>query len=138
MGHRSSDFHENRDSQRNEAVQEKPAHPFLQPNDLLYLSVTKPFLSPRGQKMINFLLTLGDDNPDAGGFDMAALLKRIAPKGTEQTLADLVPSLMNMLSNNNSGGETPLKINPALISSFISALSGNNPASNNNAAPAGD
>ncbi len=133
MGHRSSDSrdnHENREGQRKESfsVSENSTHPFLQSNDLLYLSVTKPFLSPRGQKLVNFFLTMGDEEPESR-FDLGGVLKQIAPKGAEQTLSDLVPTLMGMLSNVNpgSGSETdnPLKINPALINSFMSVLNNN-------------
>ncbi len=122
MGHRSESG--NSHDEKRDSLQEKVEHPFLQPNDMLYLSLTKPFLSPRGQKLVNFFLSMGDETHEFPALDVMNLVKGLSSKGNgeQPPLADLLPLLMNFLSNS----DLTSKINPGLINSVLSAFTGSN------------
>ena len=128
MGHHSSEEKgKDREKDKKTSIPESPLNKFFDQNDLAYLALIKPLLSPFGQKLVNYFVSLAD--PDSTGVtptvDLASILNHLAPKAGAGTgsINDLLPTLMQMQS---AGGTEQGKINPALLSALMTMLNKKN------------
>ncbi|HEY8464457.1 MAG TPA: hypothetical protein VIM29_10630, partial [Bacillota bacterium] len=96
MGHQSQETsHELKmvEAVNKEKEREKSSHPFLEKNDITFLSIVNPLLSPNAQKLVSFFINFGTDNSPAG-LNLNELLSQIGSK-TKNSGADLLPSLLS-------------------------------------------
>lgn len=120
-------------------VVEKGSHPFLEKNDVTYLSMIRPLLSANAQKLVAFFIDfdntgigagIGTNNTSAPSLNLTDLMGQLSP-GQKNSIADLAPSLLGMLSNNDSkGGIGGIGgaggINPALLTTLLGMLNNSN------------
>jgi len=119
MGHQSQETsHELKmvEAVNKEKEREKSSHPFLEKNDITFLSIVNPLLSPNAQKLVSFFINFGTDNSPAG-LNLNELLSQIGSK-TKNSGADLLPSLLSLASNSDLKNT----LSPALLTSLFSML----------------
>ncbi|HOJ77234.1 MAG TPA: hypothetical protein PLZ08_08365 [Bacillota bacterium] len=108
---------------------EKNLHPFLEKNDITFLSMINPLLSPNGQKLVSFFINFGNSdsvaNPVSPNSNLKDLFSQLTG-GQNNAIADLAPSLLGMLSGNAAGADSKGGgINPALLTTLLSSMLNN-------------
>lgn len=92
--------------------------PLFEKNDLSFLALVKPLLSPNGQKLVDLILVLNGgfspDNPP----DLLGLLSRLNLPGENNSAKEL---LMNLFNNTNNQ-ENETNPNMAMLASLLSSL----------------
>lgn len=92
-------------------------HPWLEKNDIVYLSMVKPLLSDKAQKLVGLLIDVG--NPASiGNLDIQSMLKGLTAKGEGNQIQEILPLLLGMFTS----GTEPGKLNPALLANLLSTL----------------
>jgi hypothetical protein len=124
MGHHSSEEKDkDRERDKKAAISENPLKSSLEQNDLSYFAMIKPLLSPFGQKLVNFFVSLGEG--DSAGvtppIDLAGIMNRFGPKAGTGSINDLLPALMQA-----AGGTEQGKINPAMLTALMTMLNKKN------------
>lgn len=97
---------------------EKPPHPFFEKNDLTFLSMVKPLLSPNAQKLVTFFLNFGEQDSKDNIPDLGGLFKQLTSKMDPNGGNDLLPALMSMLAGADNKGS----LNPAILTTLMSML----------------
>jgi hypothetical protein len=114
--------HHHREAAINEPQTDEPVsnsdHPFLETNDLTLLSIILPLLSEPGKQLISFFINFGNTKPINSIGDPLSLLKQLAPKLENSGIKEILPTLMTLLSNQDSKSA----LNPALLSSMLSTI----------------
>lgn len=95
------------------------SHPFLEKNDVTFLSIINPLLSPNAQKLVSFFINFGNTETNTG-FNINELLNQFNSKA-KPSGADLLPSLLGLASNSDLKNA----LNPALLTTLFTML-GNN------------
>ena len=109
---------------------EKESHPFLEKNDITYLSMIRPLLSSNAQKLVSFFVDFDNQGQSQSvsstpsNLNLSDLMSQLSP-GQKNSIAELAPTLLGMLSNSDSKGGTG-GINPALLTSLLSMLNNTN------------
>lgn len=98
----------------NEKEKERNPHPFLEKNDITFLSIINPLLSPNGQKLVSFFINFGNQETNLPS-QLNELIGQLATK-QKNPAGEMLPSLLGMLSSpDHKNG-----INPAVISTLLS------------------
>lgn len=106
-----------------ETIEMNP-HPFFEKNDLNTLSIITPMLSSKAQRLISFFINFGSDEPMNSGMNLGNLFSQLSSgSGGESAIMDLAPSFLKLLSNQD--GKNSGNLNPALITSLLSAFTNN-------------
>ena len=101
------------------ATPEKTIHPFLEEPDVTYLSLIRPLLSQKGQKLLGFFIDFSNQSPGNDQLDLSAMLKGLSTRfKNSSSLNDLLPTLLNMAANSEGKG----KLSPALLTTMMSLL----------------
>lgn len=105
--------------------EEKWSHTFLEKNDITFLSMIRPLLSPNGQKLVSFFVDFdnqGSVNTPTSSLNIGDLLSQLSPN-QKNSIAELAPSILGMLSNGDAKGSNGL--NPALLTTLLSTMMNN-------------
>jgi hypothetical protein len=95
----------------------KPAHPFLEKNDITLLSIINPLLSPNAQKLTSFFINFSV--PEVyPPYNYNEYLNPYINKPKNPS-ADLLSSLVGLLSNQDPKNS----INPAALGNLFNMLS---------------
>jgi hypothetical protein len=97
-----------------EKEMEKNPHPFLEKNDITFLSIINPLLSPNGQKLVSFFINFGNQETRLP-LQLNELVSQLATK-QKNPAAEMLPTLLGMLS----GPDQKNALNPAVISTLLS------------------
>jgi hypothetical protein len=100
-----------------EKEKERNSHPFLEKNDITFLSIIHPLLSPNGQKLVSFFINFGNQEPHLP-LQFNELITQLATKQKNNPAGEMLPSLLGMLS----GPDQKNALNPAVISTLLSML----------------
>lgn len=96
----------------------KPMIPLFEKNDLTFLALIKPLLSPNGQNLVDLILILGgsafQDNP----LDIPGLLSQLNLPGDNNSTKELLFTLLNSINNQEN------KTNPnlAMLNVLLNSL----------------
>jgi hypothetical protein len=95
--------------------------PLFEKNDLSFISLIKPLLSPNGQKLVDLVLILngfnGGASPDNPP-DLLGLLSQLNISGENNSIKELLGNLLNATNN----PENKTNPNTAMLTSLLSAL----------------
>lgn len=120
MGHHSHESNDKNNDPQFLGSVSNSSHPFLEKNDLTYLSMLKPLLSPNGQKILSFFISFSDkETLNNSQLDLATLIAQISPRLENSPLKDLLPTLLSAANSSESKGA----LNPALLSTLLSTIS---------------
>jgi hypothetical protein len=93
---------------------DKPAHPFLEKNDITLLSIINPLLSPTAQKLTSFFINFA--TPEVySPYNYNEFMSQYSNKPKNQS-QDLLSSLVGLLSNQDSKNS----LNPAILTTLLS------------------
>lgn len=92
--------------------------PVFEKNDLMYLSLIKPLLSPIGQKSVAVFIDAGDPEQKGSQPDLLGLISQLNLKGENNPLKELLPILLSGMAGENKGG-----VNPVLLNTLMTMLS---------------
>lgn len=102
----------------------KSMTPLFDKNDLTFLALIKPLLSPNGQKIVDLALIFGgisfQDNP----LDIPGLLSQLNLSGDNNNAKELLMSLLNTMNNSNPENNTDPNL--AMLASLVNSLSQKN------------
>lgn len=94
-------------------------HPFLSKNDLALLSLATPFLSPNGQKIINFFINFNHQGqiqlPDFSG-----IFNQFSNSDNGKLLQEFLPLIFNLTSKMDQ-----VNLDPGLLTSLLGLLNNN-------------
>ncbi len=78
-------------------------NPFFAASDISYLSIIMPLLSEPGKQLISFFINFGNNKPPlSSSNDPLSFLKQLAPKIENSGLREILPSILTMLSSQDS------------------------------------
>lgn len=78
-------------------------NPFLAASDITYLSIILPLLSEPGKQLISFFVNFGNNKPSSPSLnDPLGILKQLAPKIENSGLREILPSILTMLTNQDT------------------------------------
>lgn len=97
-------------------------HPFFATNDITYLSIVLPLLSEPAKQLISFFISFGNSKPVDTVNDPINLLKQLAPKLENNSLKEILPSILSLISN----PENKTTLNPTVLASMLSNISAKN------------
>lgn len=100
----------------------KPGIPLFEKNDLTFLSLIKPLLSPNGQKLVDLILIFNGDSLQESLPDLTSLLSQLNINGENNSIKEL---LQNLLSSTNNQ-ENKTNPNLAMLSSLINSINQEN------------
>jgi hypothetical protein len=83
-------------------------------------------LSSNAQKLISFFTHFGGAESTANPMANLAEIFQQLPDKQKNSLTDLAPAVLSMLSSQNSKGNGAGGLNPALISTLLSTFMNNN------------
>jgi hypothetical protein len=95
----------------------KPAHPFLEKNDITLLSIINPLLSPNAQKLTSFFINFGA--PEVfPPYNFNEFFNQFNNKPKNPS-AELLTSLVGLMS----GPDAKNSLNPAILTNLLAMLS---------------
>lgn len=106
-------------------AKEPNVHPFFEPNDLTLLSVVTPMLSSNAQRLISFFINFGGAEPVSNPIGNLAEIFQQLPAKQKNSLTELAPAVLGMLSGQDNKGSGTGGLNPALISTLLSTFMNN-------------
>lgn len=118
MSHRHRKSFEERNAVQRETL-EKHTFPLLDKNDIALLTMLKSLFSANGQRIVNILINMSNEESKCPVPDQSGILNQLMSIEENNKLKDIFPFLLNLLSNPEFNN---LINNPALITSFMSML----------------
>jgi hypothetical protein len=95
---------------------DKPAHPFLEKNDITLLSIISPLLSPAAQRLTSFFINFA--TPEVyQPYNFNEYMNPYTNKPRNQSV-DLLSSLIGLLSNQDLKNS----LNPAMLTTLLNML----------------
>lgn len=89
-------------------LSETKTHPFLAASDITYLSIIMPLLSEPGKQLLSFFVNFGNNKPSSSNSnDPLSILKQLAPKIENSGLREILPSILTMLSGQETKTSPP-------------------------------
>ncbi len=89
-------------------LSETKTHPFLAASDITYLSIITPLLSEPGKQLLSFFVNFGNNKSSSSNTnDPLSILKQLAPKIENSGLREILPSILTMLSGQETKTPPP-------------------------------
>jgi hypothetical protein len=102
----------------------KSMFPLFEKNDLAFLSLIKPLLSPNGQKIVDLVLIFNGGPAPENQPDLMGLLSQLNMPGDNNNAKELLMNLLNSMNNLNP--ENKSNPNLAMLASLANSLSPKN------------
>lgn len=117
MGHRHSEEVKNQHQQVLSTSEE--TNPFLSKNDLTILSMSIPFLSSNGQKIVSFFTNFNRNPVPAS--DFSGILNLLNNSENSNLIRELLPALLGLAGNFEQGS-----FDPNILKSLLGIINPNN------------